>query len=309
MAKSLPHPPYVSVVIPIYNRADFVALCLPPLLKQTYPLDRYEIILVDDGSTDDTVMRASDLTRDWAGNFRLIQKPNGGPASARNAGLWVGVQAEIIAFIDSDCVVGERWLEDLVEDLGNAKQQSGAVGIGGPIVSAGSESWVSRYIEFTGLIRHRVRRGQVDYLTTANAAFYRQAILAVGGFDESCEFPGAEDPDLSFRLRQNGDVLAVTSRGSVQHHHRQTVGSLYRTLYRYGRGNFLMSYKWHNGRTPLVELIRHLGAIVLSPWLTLRRVRSTGFGWALAFLPLTIIEHTGFVVGLCDGIRRGRRRN
>src|SRR5260221_1811595 len=137
--------PFVSVVVPTYNRVGFLDKCLSPLLAQSYPLDRYEIILVDDGSTDGTAEKAQALTLDWNGTFRVINKQNGGPASARNAGFRTS-NAEIIAFIDSDCVAGPNWLEELIRAL----VRSNAVGIGGPVTGVDLDNWVSRYVEVTG---------------------------------------------------------------------------------------------------------------------------------------------------------------
>ena len=86
--------PTVSVVIPIYNRASFLEKCLRPLFEQSYPRDRYEIILIDDGSTDNTIQQARQLADQWPGMFRLIQQPNSGQAIARNNGWRTSIESE-----------------------------------------------------------------------------------------------------------------------------------------------------------------------------------------------------------------------
>ncbi len=108
--------PFVSVVVPAYNSAAFLPRCLGSLFAQSYPMERYEIILVDDGSTDETGECARQLGERWAGALRVISKANGGPASARNAGIRAAT-GDLVAFTDSDCIADPDWVERLVAAL------------------------------------------------------------------------------------------------------------------------------------------------------------------------------------------------
>jgi GT2 family glycosyltransferase len=293
------HIPFVSVVIPTYNRACFLPNCLASLCSQTYPSDRYEIILVDDGSTDGTAETAKEILCAWPGRFQVICKANGGPASARNAGIWAS-EAEVITFTDADCVVDTDWLEQMVGVLCT----SDAAGVGGPLANISPRGWVPHYLNATAFFRHRIRRGQVDYLLTANAAFRRSALLAVNGFSER-DGAWGEDADLSFRLTQAGYKLLLAEHGIVTHYGTPlSVGSLTKNLYRYGYGSSMLSRNWKNGRTPSIELMRHGGAVALSPFIALSNARRVGILWAIAFWPLVVMEHTAFVVGLVSGIAR-----
>jgi GT2 family glycosyltransferase len=155
-----------------------------------------------------------------------------------------------------------------------------------------------------------VRRGRVDYLLTANVAFLRSALLAVNGFSELGVW--GEDADLSFRLIQNGHILLPAEHGIVTHYGAPvSIYGLMKNLYRYGYGNYVLSHNWKNRRTPLKEVMRHGGAVILSPLLALRYVRTVGSGWALAFWPLIVVEHTAFVLGLISawgwGVFRGSK--
>jgi GT2 family glycosyltransferase len=292
--------PFVSVVIPAYNRADFISHCLASLCTQTYPQDRYEILLVDDGSTDDTASQARIATEGWPGRVRIIQKTNGGPASARNVGIRAS-KAEIIAFLDSDCVAEPDWLMSLVTVL----VASGAAGVGGPLVNVAPKGWVARYLTAAALYRHRARHGKVEYLLTANVAFRRTALLGVNGFSEASGAWG-EDADLSFRLIQSGYTLVLAERGIVTHYGTpHSLGGFIKELARYGYGNYVHSANWRNGRTPSREVIRHSGAVVLSPVLALTYAGRVGFWSALTFWPLIVIEHTAFIAGLLKGMIRG----
>jgi glycosyltransferase involved in cell wall biosynthesis len=289
--------PMVSVVVPAFNRASFLPRCLAALFAQTYPRDRMEIVLVDDGSTDGTAQTARALAGEWGaggGRMHVVEKPNGGPASARNAGLRVAT-GEIVAFTDADCVAAADWLEQVV---GTLVADVGAAGVGGPITNVLPRGWVARFLDTTAFYRHRVRRGAVDYLLTANVAFRREALAVVDGFSET-EGAWGEDADLSFRLRQTGYRLLLASAGCVTHYGSPvSVMGLARELYRYGYGNSVLSRNWTNGRTPLREVLRHSGALVLSPVLALRYTPRVGLLEAASYWPLLALEHGAFVAGL-----------
>jgi O-antigen biosynthesis protein len=305
--------PRVTVVVPAYNSAKALGACLRSLFAQAYPLDRYAIVVVDDGSTDDTAEVARALAEEgWAGRLTVVRKANGGPASARNAGIAAtddDDDVEVIAFLDADCVADPDWLEALVACLSS----TGAAGVGGPLVNVVAPGWVSRYLDAARFYRHRVRRdGAVDYLVTANVAFRRTALLAVGGFSQRKGAWG-EDADLSFRLIQSGYTLLLAQQGIVTHYGSPTtLGGFARDLFRYGYGNGVLSRDWPRGRQPAVEFVRHLGAVVLSPLLALRLRYARRAGWlrALSFCPLIAIEHTSFCVGLVHAVvGRQRRRD
>jgi glycosyltransferase involved in cell wall biosynthesis len=293
----------VSVVIPAYNCAARVGRLLASLCAQTYPRERFEIILVDDGSSDDTAATAERTLAQWDGAGRVLRKPNGGPASARNAGLRNST-AEVIAFIDADCVADPDWLEQVVGALA-----SGAAGAGGPLRNIAPPGWVTGYLDACQFFRQRARDGVVDYLLTANVAFRREALAAVGGFAEQ---PGvwAEDADLSFRLKQQGYALLLAPGGSVTHFGSPgSVRGLCRELYRYGFGAAVLSRGWRNGRTPASEFIRHGGAATLAPMLAWRLRRRVGLARALSFWPLITLEHLSFCWGLCRGVLSGAGRS
>jgi cellulose synthase/poly-beta-1,6-N-acetylglucosamine synthase-like glycosyltransferase len=284
----------VSVVVPAYNQAAFLPRAIASLFAQDFPLSRYEIIVVDDGSTDGAGAVAERLAATWTGAMRVLTKHNGGPASARNMGV-AQSQAEIVAFMDADCCAAPNWLSSLVCHL----TETAAAGVGGPISNARSANWVASYTDASGLYRHRVRRGMVDYLLTANVAFRRSALVAVGGFSEHA---WAEDADLSFRLRAAGHTLLLAADGIVVHYGAPTsTRALRRELYRYGHGSYWQSRHWGSERAPLREFIRHAGAIALSPLLALRLTPRLGVWGALRSWPLVAIEHGAFCQGLLAG--------
>ncbi len=291
----------VSVVVPAFNCSSSVERLLESLFAQTYPRKYYEIIFVDDGSTDDTAEIARCALARWDGASRVLRKANGGPASARNVGLRAAC-TDVIAFIDADCVADADWLEAVV-----ARLTPGAAGVGGPLRSVSPPGWVSGYLDACQFYRQRSRHGIVDYLLTANAVFRREALLRVGGFVEE---PGiwAEDADLSFRLKRQGYDLLLAPEGAVTHFGSpRSVRELTRELYRYGFGAAMLSRNWR-GRAPLKEFARHGGAAALALLLALRLRRRVGLARAISFWPLITLEHLSFCWGLCLGSVRGASR-
>ena len=97
--------PDVSVIVPVYNRAKVIRPCLDSILAVDYPVDRLELIVVDNASTDDTPR----VLEQYAARIRIIREAKRGPAAARNAGLRVA-RGEVAAFTDSDCQVEQSWL-------------------------------------------------------------------------------------------------------------------------------------------------------------------------------------------------------
>jgi O-antigen biosynthesis protein len=292
-----PLAPHISVVIPVYNRVGLLVRCLTSIVSQTYAPHSFEIILVDDGSTEDVAHAAEEAVQGWSGHFRYLRKPNGGPASARNAGIYAA-QGDIIVFTDADCEAEPGWLELVVGTL----EREDASGVGGPISNVMPPGWIAGYITCAKFYRHRVRNGRVDYLLTANAAFLRSALLAVHGFREERGVWG-EDADLSFRLIQSGHRLLLASGGAVTHYGAPiTLSGWARELFRYGKGNAVLSRGWQNGRSPLTEFVRHGGAVLLAPALALKYRRDAGLLWAVSFVPLIVVEHLSFMSGLVTGI-------
>ncbi|MEA2447852.1 MAG: hypothetical protein QOK47_1489, partial [Actinomycetota bacterium] len=110
--------PFVSVVIPTWDRAEFVSTCLGSLVEQDYPADRFEVIVVADGSTDGTQQVVDEIaaaTRPPA--IRFISKPHGGSNSARNLGI-ASSAGELICLVDDDQVAPKGWLTSMIAGVG-----------------------------------------------------------------------------------------------------------------------------------------------------------------------------------------------
>ena len=196
----------VAVVIPTYQRPDLLLRCLEAVLAQTFALDAFEVIVVDDGCGDDVREVVGKLT--WRTRGRPVVRylrPDGtrGPAAARNRG-WRASQAPLIAFTDDDTIPHEDWLAQGVRAL-----SEGPVAVcGRVVVPVGQGAPTDHERNTQGLERAE--------FVTANAFVRRDALVAVGGFDERYTRAWREDSDLQFALMQVGPV-GKALRAAVTH--------------------------------------------------------------------------------------------
>lgn len=210
----------VSVIIPAYNAAATLESCLEGCLRQRY--EPTEIIVVDDGSSDDTPVIAERL------GVRVIRQKNQGPAAARNHGARIA-GGSLLVFTDADCIPGERWLENLVPVLNN-----GVVAVGGGYENATDKSLLSRMIHDEIALRHSRLSQNVDFLGSFNFAVRREVFEGIGGFDESFRHASGEDNDLSYRLTTNGGRFAFRHDAAVAHHHPTKLWPYLRAQFRHG---------------------------------------------------------------------------
>src|SRR5690606_21734140 len=188
--------PGISVVVPSYNCAGYLERALASVQAQRYPADRVDIVVVDDGSVDDTPA----VARRFAASdprITVIEQANAGPAAARNRGMQAG-GGELVAFLDAD----DTWEPDKLALQAEVYCRDPLVGViqcGARFVDAGGRP-------LKGWVRcSRVLRGDIllDYvcdffLITSSVVVPRQCLVAVGWFDETLRI--GEDHDLFLRL-------------------------------------------------------------------------------------------------------------
>jgi glycosyltransferase involved in cell wall biosynthesis len=224
--------PLFSVVIPTYRRWDRLLLTLRALEAQSFPKDRFEVIVSDDGSGDGTVEQVQAFSATSSLALTLVTGPNGGPATARNRGM-AQAKGEWIAMTDDDCVPAPDWLSAHAQWLG---ANPGSDAFGGRVVRY-TDSLISRYVDWTTVMLPPVdRKRGVLYLVTANAVFRRELVQRLGGFTEAYKWPGGEDPDLSYRARDLGARLGYNPDSVVRHMHRESVRGTYRMFWHHGLG-------------------------------------------------------------------------
>jgi len=229
--------PDVSVVICVYNGADTLEGSLRALKAQSLARERYEVIVVDDGSTDDSARIAARF------DVRLVQRPHRGLAAAKNAG-WQTARADWVAFTDDDCGPTRDWLRHLRRAVEPQSGEEHVLGAAGRIVGYPLPLLVPRYIELTGGFntdRH-LDHARFPYAPSGNTMYRRAALAAVDGLDE--RYTSYESCDLHTRLlRAVGGTFRYEPRAVVFHHHYTTWRDYFRQQRGYGRG--LAQFMWH----------------------------------------------------------------
>jgi len=223
--------PRVSVVVCSYNGGHTLDQCLRSLLALDYP--DYEVIVVDDGSTDDTRKVLARLPTVLA-----VHQPNRGLSAARNVGLQTAT-GSIIAYTDSDCFADRDWLAHLVDQL----QRSGAVAVGGPNLTP-EDGWLAACVATApGQPTHVLESDQVaEHIPGCNMAFRREALEVINGFDPQYRKAG-DDVDICWRLQHEGYWITFAPGAFVWHHRRQTPRTYLRQQAGYGEAEALLQFK------------------------------------------------------------------
>lgn len=183
----------ISVIIPTYDRGGLLQKCLQSLFAQTYPQSKFEILVCDDGSTDETQKIVENLAKEYK-NLRFLKQKRQGPATARNLGV-KNAQGEIIAFIDDDCRPAHDWLENLNQAFEKHPETQGVEGKTIPDCLT-SDLFTYQLLNDTG-----------GKYWTCNIAYKKVALVKVGGFDEEFRFSHCEDIDLAYRILKMGKII------------------------------------------------------------------------------------------------------
>src|SRR5216117_1481913 len=224
--------PKVSVVVASYNGARTLKPCLESLTRLAYP--DYEVILVDDGSTDSTPEIAGEFPA-----VRCIRQDHHGLSVARNTGMATAT-GEIVAFTDSDCQPDEDWLYYLVGDLLTGEW----AGIGGPNFLPPDDSSVAAAVMASpgGPAHVMLTDREAEHIPGCNMAFYKWALEEVGGFDPVFRTAG-DDVDVCWRLQERGGKLGFSHAGFVWHYRRSTVRAYLKQQAGYGEAEALLMRK------------------------------------------------------------------
>jgi uncharacterized membrane protein/glycosyltransferase involved in cell wall biosynthesis len=287
--------PFVSVVVCCYNGADVLPDALQALRKQRYK-GGFEIIVVDDGSKDNTFEVASSFK-----DVRVIRNDqNQGLAGSRNVGV-EAAKGEIVAFTDDDCRPKAGWIRELAAGYSD----DAVLGVGGSADSSEPDNLMLRYLEESKPLKPlentlltskkltyrfglylkglagklpKPAKGQrsVYSLVGANMSFRKSALESVGGFDAHFRF-GGEEEDLCKRLNeQQPGSLVFTPKAVILHQYERTLKDTLRRSQAYAKGNARMYHK-HKDVNPIIFpfpilLAATLALGLISPWLLLTPV-------------------------------------
>jgi GT2 family glycosyltransferase len=224
--------PKVSVVVCAYNAESTMAPCLDSLRELRYPA--YEVVVVDDGSTD----RTGKIADQYEG-LHVIHQENKGLSAARNVGIAAST-GEIVAFTDSDCVVDPDWLYYLVATF----LSSGWAAVGGPNLPPPEDSLVATCVAASpgGPLHVLLNDEEAEHIPGCNMAFRREVLEELGGFDPIYRAAG-DDVDLCWRLQDRGYRIAFSPAAIVWHFRRNTVKAYIGQQRGYGKAEGLLYFR------------------------------------------------------------------
>ncbi len=224
--------PRMSVVVCTYNGESTLRECLEGLRRLQYP--NYEVIVVNDGSTDAT----NEIVREYG--FRLISTHNHGLSAARNTGMEAAT-GEIVAYTDSDCCPDPHWLTYLAATF----LATDYAGVGGPNLAPPGDGHIAECVANApgGPVHVLLSDQEAEHIPGCNMAFRKSSLEAIGGFDPQFRAAG-DDVDVCWRLQQRGWTLGFSPAAMVWHHRRDSVRAYWKQQKGYGKAEALLERKW-----------------------------------------------------------------
>ena len=211
----------ISVVVPTLNRAELLSRTIDHIQSQTVSRDRYEVIVVDNNSTDDTQLVLAEKADEYP-NLRFTRQTQPGAAAARNAGM-ACAEGDLILFIDDDIEADPELIE------GHLRHHSEHSDVS--VVGTIRTQWETTRIPFLRYFRDRriynpysVTNGRMDFSCyhTGNVSTPRDMLNAIGGFDERFAVYGMEDIELGYRLERIGSTMIAAGDAIGTHHYSPT---------------------------------------------------------------------------------------
>ncbi|MEN8130479.1 MAG: glycosyltransferase [Pseudomonadota bacterium] len=234
--------PCVSVIIPARNEAANIANVIKAILRQTPDNSELEVILVDDGSKDNTVAvaRAAGALVIEAG----LPETAGNPAAARNRGA-IAARGDPLIFLDADCVVGKGWLQAIL-----AAHARGETVVGGSLDLPAGLPATARCDYYCGwyLAHSRRSAGYVPHQPAPNLSIRRQVFFDSSGFEELPFFYACEERAWQAELRAKGHHIYFEPRAVAYHYNRPGLRNLLSRNYRWGYSAIESKHKTGSAR-------------------------------------------------------------
>lgn len=250
--------PFVSIVVPVYNAEATLSLCLESIQAIDYPKDKFEVLVVDNGSTDNSIQIARKF-----GATVLFETSIKSSYAARNKGI-AAAKGDLIAFTDADCIVTPTWLKHLVKEWDDE-----SIGcFAGEIEAHQPRNFIEIFSDRQGMLRQKgtLSCTYLPYTQTANSAYRRDVFEKVGLFIP--EMTSGGDGEISWRMqKQLGLGIKFIPEALVYHKHRTSLTGLYRQFQKYERGKLLWHKHYPDYELPSVnqrakELIDAIGRAV-----------------------------------------------
>lgn len=292
-----------SIILCTYNRAPMLRRCLQSLACQTLGPETLEILVVDDGSQDNTQRVLQEMSRQMPNLRHLSTSSNSGLAGAANLGVR-SASADALLFIDDDCVATENWAKHMCAALDEAPIATGAI-------ATPTDNYIKlchNISQFHAFMPERAA-GETDFVVGANMAFRRKTLESLGGFDETDRV--APDTAIAFRARLAGHRALFVPDAVVTHDPDRTD---FPTIFRYSAAHASVTVLLRNRYAELLHtpfLLRSAFLIALmSPLLALRVTAGIYLGnRRLLQYPSTVPTVFALKLAWCWGAIRGLQQN
>jgi glycosyltransferase involved in cell wall biosynthesis len=297
--------PFVSVIVCTHNRGDKLVTCLTALLNQTY--NRYEIIVVNDNSTDST----KQILTEFNGIKIISNKHNLGLSASRNVGVKHS-RGDILAFTDDDCIADKNWIKYLILPYSNSK----IAGAGGSTIPNRTDSWLLKYYEINNPLTHlsyklnkssgliyrfilyikrtislnqlSLKPQRLYSLIGANMSMRKKTFDLIKGFDENIKFAGDEQYFWNrLRVANPNYELYFAPNAIIKHDYEDSFIDALRRNYSYGRGAANQYFKYRN----IIPVIFPFPIIIISCLL----FSIINPNYAILSLILTILLYPGWI--------------
>ena len=272
--------PFVSVVMPVRNEADFIERSLNAVFAQTYPHERMEIVIADGFSTDDTRAIIEQLKIKTDIPIKIVDNPKGIAPTGLNAAISEAV-GEIIVRVDGHCEIAPDYVANCVRYLSENRAEA----VGGPIETVGETATaqaiaVAMSSNFgVGGSAFRCARDREMYVDTVAFPGYKREIFdRIGLFNE--ELVRNQDDEFSYRLRKSGGKILLAPDIRVRYYSRSNFKSLWRQYYQYGFWKVRV-LQLHPKQMSLRQFVP-FGFVASVGILALLSLFSTFAGWTLA---------------------------
>jgi glycosyltransferase involved in cell wall biosynthesis len=226
--------PYYSIIVPSYNRAEEIKELLQSFTNLQFPRERFELIIADDGSTDQTESVVREFQQATDLQIKFYRQENQGPGVARNMGM-TKAQGEVFIFIDSDCTVAPNWLSAIDRALDSEKADA----FGGPdsfredfppLLKAINYSMTS-FITTGGIRGHKKKSLGKYYPRSFNMGLRRHVYVKIGGFGT---LRHGQDIEYSHRILQSGAKIIRIPDAIVYHKRRTSLKKFFRQVFNWG---------------------------------------------------------------------------
>ncbi|MCH7675293.1 glycosyltransferase [candidate division KSB1 bacterium] len=281
--------PFVSIIIPSHNRPKCLQQCLAAITELDYARDKFEVIVVDDGSSTqlDPIV---DLFSAKI-NLHLLKQEHAGPARARNRGV-KQAKGEFLVFTDDDCRPTPGWLATLMNFLAIKPDSM----IGGEILNAlpgNSFSSASQALVSYLYFYYNKNSKEAHFFTANNIALSKKCFLAVGGFDQEWGIAAAEDREFCDRWLLSGYQMTYAPEAVIYHAHPMSLTGFWDQQFNYGRGaHFFHRTRNRRNQEPMkFEPLSFYLNLIRYPFLRFKKVK------AVSISGLIVLAQAANVVG------------